>query len=507
MSYCLNLACQKPQNPDNVKFCGACGQMLLLRSHYVATRLLGQGGFGKTFLAIDRDLPSQPRRVIKQFAYNDPGTAQRALGLFAREAEQLESLNHPQIPKLLGHFEENGQFYTIQEFVDGEDLEKSLSLDSAYTEAKVKAVLQSILPILDYIHSRKIIHRDIKPANIMRRSADKQLFLIDFGAVMLATGTALAKTGTVIGSPEYAAPEQTRGKPNFASDIYSLGVTCIHLLTKIPPFDLYDDYKDDWDWKSHLSGNSVSAGFAQILDKLIARKLSVRYTSAAKILQDLNPGASARQPVNLPPPPVATSITSLFRQSLPPVPSAPQSQGKSFSEMLAKDNALEMIAIPSGEFMMGGSQPNEQPIHKVKLKAFLMGKYPVTQKQWQAIMGNNPSKFPRADSPVEQVSWKDAQEFCQKLSQKTGKKYRLPSEAEWEYACRAGSKTEYYFGDDAKQLGDYAWYNENSNQKTHVVGQKKSNAWGLYDMHGNVWEWCEDIWHGDYEGAPTDGSA
>jgi formylglycine-generating enzyme required for sulfatase activity len=158
---------------------------------------------------------------------------------------------------------------------------------------------------------------------------------------------------------------------------------------------------------------------------------------------------------------------------------------------------------------MGSSDGNndEKPPHPVTVQEFYLGKYPVTQEQWQAVMGNNPSKFSDTpQNPVERVSWNDCQEFCQKLSQMTGQTYRLPSEAEWEYACRAGTQTRYYFGDNENQLGDYAWYEDNSGSKTHPVGQKKQNPWGLYDMHGNVWEWCEDSWHPNYQGAPTDGS-
>jgi len=173
-----------------------------------------------------------------------------------------------------------------------------------------------------------------------------------------------------------------------------------------------------------------------------------------------------------------------------------------FTELLIPQPIkLEMVYIPGGEFTMGSHDyDGEKPPHRVRVSPFAIGKYPVTQAQWKAVMGENPSRFKGDDLPVETVSWEDAVEFCERLSHATGRKYRLPSEAEWEYACRAGSTTKYGFDGDEKQLGDYAWYYEDSDSKTHPVGQKKPNAWGLYDMHGNVWEWCED-WYGHYPSA------
>jgi len=176
---------------------------------------------------------------------------------------------------------------------------------------------------------------------------------------------------------------------------------------------------------------------------------------------------------------------------------------------------LEMVLISAGEFTMGSpnadalASPGEKPPHRVRItRPFYLGRYPVTQEQWQAVMKNNPSSTKDPKCPVESVTWDKCQAFLIELNAKVGGqkgKFVLPTEAQWEYACRAGSTTRYCFGDSENLLGDYAWYEANSAERLHPVGEKKPNAWGLYDMHGDVWEWCQD-WYDDryYSHSPTD---
>jgi len=187
------------------------------------------------------------------------------------------------------------------------------------------------------------------------------------------------------------------------------------------------------------------------------------------------------------------------------------------------DECPEMVVIPAGNFLMGSppdpeqdpfsndkpvkvGEDNEKPQHLVNIKSFSLGKYEVTQEQWFVVMGSNPSVTKGRTLPAHRVSWDDAQLFVQKLSQKTGKKYRLPTEAEWEYAARGGSTTTYPWGNNDSELHVYAWFNAIANA-TNPVGLKKPNQFGLYDMIGNAWEWTQDCWNGNYKNAPNDGTA
>ena len=318
MSYCLNASCPSPQNPSGNNFCRTCGSKLLLKDRYRTIKPIGQGGFGKTFLAVDEDKPSQPRCVIKQFFPQAQGTntVQKAAELFTQEAVRLDELGkHPQIPELLAYFSQDSQQYLVQEFIDGKDLAHELAENGVFNEAQVRSLLNDLLPVLQFVHQHQVIHRDIKPENIIRRHRDRQLVLVDFGASKVATGTSLARTGTAIGSAGYSAPEQNIGRAVFASDIYGLGVTCIHLLTSRHPFDLFDANEGSWVWRDTCS-QPVSVALGRILDKMLESAINRRYQSATEVLRELNsqtpPTVVNRPTPTLPPtPPI---------KSQPPVP-------------------------------------------------------------------------------------------------------------------------------------------------------------------------------------------
>ncbi|MCX5935761.1 MAG: bifunctional serine/threonine-protein kinase/formylglycine-generating enzyme family protein, partial [Pseudanabaena sp. LacPavin_0818_WC45_MAG_42_6] len=472
MSNCLCLACDRA-NSITTKFCTQCGAKLQIQERYRALKVIGQGGFGKTFLAQDESKPSQPRCVIKQFAFEtinpnaSQGTLDVAIRLFEQEAKRLDDLGkHPQIPELLSFTIHEGKQYLIQEFIDGETLEQELARVGAFSEQQVRDVLVEVLQILEFVHSKSVIHRDISPDNIIRRHSDQKLVLVDFGAAKHATATLLAKTGTGIGKPSYGAPEQMLGKSVFQSDLFGLGVTCLHLLTNVEPFTLYDVLENEYQWRQFLNGKVVSDKFGKLLDRLTAYRVKERPNSVIDALKDLHSVISQTFP-NL----VSnisrssgsqTSIQIPSRKSPKPSPSKPSQisslefeyaktrlvtergfffglgaktiveldhkLGKTqyIRENLGNNVTIDLVRIPAGKFIMG--QVIDE--HEVTLQEFWMAKYTVTQKQYQEVMGCNPSHFKGENLPVENVSWNDARLFCKKVSKLTGKNFRLPTEAE-----------------------------------------------------------------------------
>ncbi|MBE9037451.1 serine/threonine-protein kinase [aff. Roholtiella sp. LEGE 12411] len=295
MSYCLNPTCLNPENLAYSQMCQSCGSRLLLRDRYRVFKPLGQGGFGATFLANDQALPGEPSCVIKQLrpSGNTPHVLQMARELFEREAKTLGKIgNHPQIPRLLDYFEEQEQFYLVQEYISGDTLQEEVKHNGILSETGVKQFLSETLPLLQYIHERKVIHRDIKPANLIRRSQDARMVLIDFGAVKNQVSQAVpsqsghtALTAYAIGTPGFAPPEQMAMRPVYASDIYALGVTCIYLLTGKTPKDLeYNSTTGEMMWESVVQ---VSNHLTNVLRKMLEMSVRTRYQSAEEVLRAL----------------------------------------------------------------------------------------------------------------------------------------------------------------------------------------------------------------------------
>jgi formylglycine-generating enzyme required for sulfatase activity/predicted Ser/Thr protein kinase len=568
MQICQNPNCSNPFNPDYSKFCIVCGHGTfgqILRNRYRVLRLLGEGGFSKTYAAEDVDRLNAPC-VIKQFFPQVQGTGQRAKAadFFKEEAFRLYELgeNHPQIPRLLAYFEQGASLYLVQEFIVGKTLLEEVQ-EQAYSEEKIRQLLLDLLPVLDFVHQKNVIHRDIKPENILRRDTDQKPVLIDFGGAKQVTHTSIARQATAIYTLGYAPTEQMAGFACHASDLYALGVTCIRLLTQDLPMQdtyglkdpLYDPMTAKWLWKERLQAKSItiSQELTYILDQLLQHFPNDRYQSAREVLDDLT--AELSLPLRLepvtsaifhiietpltPPPPARKIIVPLlplktFDFNVVTIDTAGQEinyetlSAKFFLEQLNRNVALEMVSIPGGSFLMGSQEfegdAEEYPQHQVMVKPFFMAKYPITQAQWKAVvalpqvtqpLNSKPSKFKGINLPIENVSWYEAVEFCLRLSMKTGRNYRLPSEAEWEYACRAGTTTAFHFGERITSDlincsgGDFYIVPIKSNfrkQITNVGSFNIANAFGLYDMHGLVWEWCADPWHNNYKNAPTNAS-
>jgi serine/threonine protein kinase, bacterial len=297
MSYCVNPDCPHPKNPPNARVCRACGAKLFLHERYRVIKSLGQGGFGATFLAADLSLPGKPSCVVKQLRPSTtvPHVYQMAKELFEREAQTLGRIgNHPQVPRLLDYFEDSQQFYLVQEYVSGNNLQQEVKANGPFSEAGVRQFLSEILPLLQYIHAQQVIHRDIKPANLIRREQDKKLVLIDFGAVKNKVNAELAAnssdqtalTSFAVGTPGFAPPEQMAMRPVYASDIYALGVTCIYLLTAKSPKDLdYNPSTGEMEWRKAVQ---ISDHLAQVLEKMLEVSVRHRYQSADDVLNALD---------------------------------------------------------------------------------------------------------------------------------------------------------------------------------------------------------------------------
>jgi len=325
MLCCLNPDCLNPLNPDDSKYCQDCNTLLipLLRGHYRVIKVLSdEGGFGRTYIAEDIDKLNE-QCVVKQLApkIQEASALKKAVDLFKEEAKRLQQLGeHDQIPTLLAYFEQDNYLFLVQQYIDGQNLLKELEQQGTYSEIKIRELLLDLLPILQFIHQHGVIHRDIKPQNIIRRSGDGRLVLIDFGASKQLTVTVQTKMGTTIGSHGYTPIEQMQdGKADPASDLFSLGATCFHLLVGIPPSKLWMQYGFSWVefWQRYLSSPSMEGvtqrlKLDQVIDKLLKVDIQARYQTADEVIRDLTHLSPLPVPITL------VAVTSLQLQKLLP---------------------------------------------------------------------------------------------------------------------------------------------------------------------------------------------
>lgn len=452
---------------------GTIPEGTVLNGRYEVGRVIGQGGMGVVYLAIDRQLDGAPRAIktIRAELLSDP----RGATQLKKEAMAALQLSHPNVVRVFHYEDWNGIAYIVMEYVEGITLAELIAERGKLAEEEFLRIAADMCRGLEYAHRQGVIHQDIKPTNIFI-DAGGSAKLADFGIARAAKETTTRLTGVLpAGTLVYMSPEVLRGgKSSFVSDIYSLGITFYEMLAGDPPFfrgDIYRQHQEVAPEPIEGVGRNLGLAVLSALEKdpearpLTAEELFARLTGAA----EFGPVTFARKSV--------------------------------LEEEYENSAGIRLRLIPAGEFSMGSQAEdafeNETPAHNVKITTpFYIGIFPVTQEQYERLMGDNPSSPREPDCPVTMVTWQAAQEFCRRLSEMDGELHRLPTEAEWEFAARAGTRSLYYWGNEID--GRYAWYNENSGGRVRPVGKKEPNSWGLFDMLGNALEWCSDWYAEDY---------
>ena len=531
----------------------------LFGNRYVIESKLGEGGVGITYLAKNRHGELRVIKTLLEKILNDPAWQPHQGKLrqnFKDEALSLSFCRHPHIVGIENLFDDGDLPHIVMEYIPGEDLGKRIITKGALPEDEALLYIRQIGDALTVVHERGLLHRDLKPSNIMMRQGKQEAVLIDFGiARQFIPG--VIQQHTVARTPGFAPPEQylPDGERGEYIDVYGLAATLYSLLTGQLPTPAEARLQN----KNLIPPQSFYPSISNRVNEAIMKGMALNYKFRPQSVQEwldllggevipptlpkTSPVQSSQgfaQKVNVSPPPITIksppptqpsvglplktfSFETVTVNAKGEIINRRNLQAKYFVEDLGNGITLEMVQIPEGTFTMGSpkgekdSWDRERPQHQVTVKPFFMGKYVVTQEQYQVIMGKNPSCFKNESTnnnrPVERVSWYDAAEFCTRLSKATKKEYRLPSEAEWEYACRAGTTTPFYFGETittnlVNYNGNYTYASAPKGRyggETTEVGIFPPNAFGLYDMHGNVWEWCADPWHGNYEGALKDG--
>lgn len=522
-------------------YANALPQGHLLEGYRIGS-VLGAGGFGITYLAEEEPLGRRvalkeflPREIAGRHANritvrpHDAGVAaeQFRFGLdrFRDEARTLLAFEHPNVVQILRYLEANNTAYYVMPFVEGRALDQLLSAVRSLTGDELRPILFPLLDALDAVHKAAFLHRDIKPANIFVRS-DGRPVLIDFGAARMAIGEH-SRTLTAVLSPGYAPFEQyhEHGNQGPWTDLYALGATIYRCLTGKAPPEATVRVNAAMQRRTDPMVSALEAGagcadenFLAATDCALAIAETDRPQSVEEFRALLAGGEKAvttMSPMTLVAGPILRK-TSSKRLGFSKIELRPIQPGRVFQE---EENAPEMVIIPSGEFMMGSDQDagNEQPRHRVTItRPFALSRFAVTFEQWDycVAMGGSTHQpddngWGRGKQPVVNVSWTHANEFAAWLSSMTGAKYRLPTEAEWEFAARARSTSNYWWGDDIGK-GNANCYSCGSKwDKTQpaLVGSFPPNSFGLHEILGNVMTWIGDDWIGTYRGAPMDGTA
>ena len=500
---------------------------------------LGQGGFGITYLAENTLLEGKvaiKEFFFKEYCERDDSTShvtipksgnreivERFKQKFIKEAKTIFRLNHPNIVRILDVFEENDTAYYVMDYIDGESLGDMVKRRGAIPEAEALGYVKDAASALEYIHSKNINHLDIKPSNLMKRKEDGRIIVIDFGVAKQYAAVISEGSTPVCISHDYSPVELYRknGEQSFSpqSDVYALAATLFKLLTGNTPPEAIEVLSEGLPvaelQEKHISRPVISA---------IAMAMKGRHErtqSIAEFVSNLENRANKSKKTIFKSGwlwalVVAVAIVAIWLM----VPfNKGASSDNSFNDsdytpkiktFYANGVPFDMVEVRGGTFRMGATSEqgsdaldNEKPVHSVTLSGYYIGKTEVTQALWEAVMGNNPSRFKGDNLPVEWVSWNDCQEFIRKLNALTGQNFRLPTEAEWEFACRGGNNSRGYKYSGSNYIDDVAWYAGNSGIETQPVAAKSPNELGIYDMSGSVLEWCND-WYGGYRcGAQT----